>query len=339
MTTRATGDFLVDLAERLTPSCDPASIRAMMERASGGQLDPRRPDGRRASTLTRSGIPLEASVTGGRGQFTPALRYVTETGTQEPDFVSRLAAQLAAIRDVVAWLPNGDETVADMLQSFVATLFPDPAKVPAGDRFATWIGVAHHAAAPHHPARIKVYGKLTAPAALHRLCSTWPGFAGLASVPDNEKLIEPAGAAIEVDAHGEVNHKIYLRSRLCDIAVPMKLVRHFGDPAWEVLSELVRCGVDAAELHEHNFFVCRARGAGDPTFSLYLSARGTTDLTGLVGALASRHHGTTHAVDALALAAESCGASWRHSIAGLGFSADHGIDKLNVYGTPTWSAQ
>ncbi|WP_454198134.1 hypothetical protein [Nocardia sp. Marseille-Q1738] len=336
--TRTAGNFLVDLAERLAPSCDPAAIRAVMDRAGAGQTDARGPDGCRTSTLTTSGIPFEASVSGGGGRFSPAIRYVTETATRETRFCSRLAAQLAAIRDLVAWLPNGDETVADMLHSFVATLYPDPAKVSAQYRFATWIGVVHHAALQNHAARLKVYGNPTVvPGALDRLCSAWPGFAGLASVPEHEKLIKHASAGIEVDAHGEVNHKIYLKVRYDDVAVPMKLVRYFGDPAREVLSELARCGVDTAELHHHDLFVCRARGTGTPTFALYLGARKQYDLTWLVRELASRHHGTTDAVDALALAAESCGATWRYSIVGLGFSADNGVDKLNVYGTPTWS--
>jgi len=334
----AAGEFLVDLAERLTLRCDPATVRTVMERACGGQLDARGPDGLRASVLTISGIPFEASVTGGRGKFTPALRYTTETATQETAFGSRVAAQLAAIRDLVTWLPNADETVADVFQSFVTTLYPDPAKVRS--RYGTWIGVVHHTAAPHHVARIKIYcGLRVVPGALDRLCSTWPGFAGLASVPDQEKLIKPAIAAIEVDAHGDVNHKIYMRTRYNDVAVPMKLARYFGDPAWEVLSELVRCGVDAAKLHQYDYFVCRARGAGAPTFGLSLGTRQSgEDLTRLVYELASRHHGTTHAVDALAQAAESCGATCRYSAITLDFSADHGIDKLNVYGTPTWSA-
>ncbi|MEV6139366.1 hypothetical protein AB0L63_25605 [Nocardia sp. NPDC051990] len=334
----AAGEFLVDLAERLVPSCAPEPIRAMAERACSGQLDARGPDGKRASTLTISGAPFEASVSGGRGKFSPAVRYITETATQETEFSSRVSAQVAAIRDLVAWLPNGDEVVADMLQSFVAALYPDPAKVSARYRSATWIGVVHHAAAPHHAARLKVYGGPTiVPGALQRLCSVLPGFAGLASVPDHEELIKPAGAAIEVDALGNVNHKIYLKATRGDAAVPMKLTRHFGDPAWEMLSEFVRCGADAAKLHEYDWFVCCQRGAGDPTFGLSISARQGDDLTELVHEIASRHHGTTHAVDALAQAAESCGAIWHYSAIGLGFSADHGIDKLNVYGTPTWS--
>ncbi|WP_433710596.1 hypothetical protein ACQP2U_30295 [Nocardia sp. CA-084685] len=337
--TEAAGKFLIDLAERLTLRNDAAPIRAMMERACGGQLDALRPDGRRASTLTSSGVPFEVSVTGRRGKLTPALRYVTETATQETAFSSRVAAQLAAIRDLVAWLPNGDEAVAETLRSFVATLYPDPTKVPAGHRFATWIGIVHHAAAPHHAATLKIYGDLTiAPGALDRLSSAWPGFAGLACVPDHEKLIKPAGVAIEVDLHGNVTHKIYLRARNNDVGVPMKLVRYFGDPAWEVLSELVRCGVDAAELHQNVFEISAARSTGETTFAFYWAAKRRDDLTGLVGELAARHHGTTHGVDAMARAAESFGATWRYTGVGLGFSPDYGIDKLNVYGTPTWSA-
>lgn len=331
----AAGDFLVDLAERLTLRCDPGTVRAMIDRACGGQLDARGPDGHRASLLTISGTPFEVSVSGGRGKVTPALRYGTETATQEMAFSSRITAQFAAIRDLVTWLPNGDETVANMFESFVTTLYPDPAQVPA--RYGTWIGVVHHTAAPHQAERLKMYCGLTAvPGALHRLCDAWPGFAGLVSIPEQEKLIKPALAAIEVDAHGQVNHKIYLRARYDDVAVPMKLVSYFGDPAWEVLSELVQCGVDPAQLHQYDYFVCCARGADFPTFGL--GTRQGGDMTGLVRELASRHYGTTVAVDALAQAAESCGATWRYSSVGLS-SSDHGIDKLNVYGTPTWSAE
>ncbi|MBF6471651.1 MULTISPECIES: hypothetical protein [Nocardia] len=335
--TGAAGDFLVDLADRLSLGSDPEPIRTMLERACGGQLDPLGPDGHRASMLTVSGIPFEASVSGGRGKVTPAVRYITETATQETQFDLRLAAQLAAIRELVAWLPNGDEAAADMLQSFVTTLYPDPSEVSTRHRSATWIGVVHHAAAPHHAARLKVYGGLKiVPGALQRLCSAWPGFAGLATVPENEKLITPVAAAIEVDARGDVNHKIYLKARYDDVAVPMKLSRYFGHPAWELLSEFVRCGIDAAQLHRHDWFVCCSRGAGGTGFGLSLGSRQHTDFSGLVRELASAHYGSPYAVDALAEAAEACGAAWRYSAVGLGFSAGHGIDKLNVYGTPTW---
>ncbi len=289
--------------------------------------------------LTISGAPFEASVSGGRGKFTPAIRYITETATQETRFASRVAAQLASLRDLVAWLPNGDESVVEMLRSFVTTLYPDPSKVPAQHRSATWTGIVHHAAAPRHAARLKVYGGLKiVPGALDRLCNAWPGFAGLVTVPDHEKLISPVAAALEVDARGGVNHKIYLKARYDDVAVPMKLSRYFGHPAWELLSEFVRCGIDAADLHRHDWFVCCSRSASGTGFGLSLGSRKHTDLGDLVSELASRHHGSTYAVDALAEAAQSRGAAWRYSAVGLGFSTDHGIDKLNVYGTPTWSA-
>lgn len=329
---------MVDVAERLGLGCAPAPIRAMLERACGGQMGARRPGGHRASTLTRSGVPFEVSVSGGRGQVAPAVRYITESATDVLEPSARVAAQVAAVRDLVAWLPTGDEAVADLLQSFVATLYPDPATTPGRRQLATWIGAVHHAEEQHHAARLKVYGGVrTAPGAMQRLIDKWPVFAGLASVPDHEKLISRVIAAIEVDASGSVNHKIYLKGTHGDIAIPMKLVRHFGDQASEMLSELVRCGVDAADLHRYNFFVCCASRADAPTFGLTMGSREGQDLTGLARALASRHHGTTHAVDALAGAAESSGATWSYSAIGLGFSADHGIDKLTVYGTPTWT--
>ncbi|WP_280478094.1 hypothetical protein [Nocardia asiatica] len=336
--TEAAEKFLVDLADRLSLGSDPAPMRDILERACGGQLDALGPDGHRASMLTISGIPFEASVSGGRGTFSPAVRYITETATQEVTFGSRVTAQLAAIRDLVAWLPNGDRAVADLMQSFVTALYPDPSKVTAQHRSATWIGIVHHAAAPRHAARLKVYGGLRiVPGALDRLCDALPGFAGLATVPDHETLITPVAAAIEVDARGSVNHKIYSKASYDDVAVPMKLSRYFGHPAWELLSEFVRCGIDAARLHKHDWFVCCSRGATGTGFGISLGSRQRTDLSGLVSELASRHYGTTYAVDALARSAESCGAAWRYSAVGLGYSEEHGIDKLNVYGTPTWS--
>lgn len=328
VTTRVAEGFLVGLAERLTSNHDPALIRAVLERASGGQLSGRRPDGGRASTLTISGIPFEASVTGGSGKFASAIRYVTEPATQEIEFGPRVTAQIAAIRDLAALLPTGDERLADVFRTFVLTLYPQPARIPAQQRFATWIGVVHHAAAPHHVAGLKVYGNLRAePGVWQRLCRESPGFEALSPLPAQEKLIGPAGAAIETDVHGDLKRKVYFRTRPHNVAVPMKLVRHFGDPAWELLSELVSCGVDAATLHRYDLTVCCARG----TFALHLVAREGDDFTDLARALASRHHGSTHAVDALARAAEASGANWHYSAIGLGFSTDHGIDKLNVY--------
>ncbi|WP_327148012.1 hypothetical protein [Nocardia sp. NBC_01329] len=339
MTAELAADFLVDVVGRLSPDSDPAPIRAMVGRACGGQLKARAPDGRRACGLTASGVPFEASVSGGRGNLTPAIRYTTETATQETEFGTRVAAQRDAIRDLVAWLPGGGQTVTDMLWSFISALYPEPATLTGRYRSATWIGVVQDISAPHHAIRLKVYGfPHIVPGALTRLCSEWPGFAGLVSLPEDEKLFEQAFLALEVDADGGVHHKVYLRARRYDVAVPMLLIRYFGDPAWQLLSELVRCGADAAELHQHRYFVCCARGAGEPVFTLHMGAGRREDLTGLARELASRHHGTTHGVDTLARAAESSGAGWRYSAIGLGFSNTHGIDKLNVYGTPFWNA-
>jgi len=335
-TSTKAGEFLGDLVGRLTPECAPTTVRSVMEHACGGLLAERRPDGLRASTLTLSGLPFEASVSGGRGQFTPAIRYITENSTQEAEFSSRVAAQLAAVRDLVTWLPDGDCAVVDSLQSFVATLYPTPEKI-APYRSAAWFGIVHHPAAPHHISRLTIYGNPNVvPGTLNRLNTTWPMFAGLACAPDPESLIQLAGVAIEVDAHGDVKHKIYMRIRRNHVAAPMKLTRYFGDLAWEALSELVRCGVDAATLHQHDFLVCHARSVRDTTFTLYFGAGRDNDMPSLVRELALKHHGTTRSVDALTQAAASCEAAWRYSGVALGCSADNGVDKLNVYGTPTW---
>lgn len=333
----AAGDFLVAAAERLRLDSHPAQIRAMLDRACGGQLSGRAADGSRASGLTVTGIPFEASVTGGRGQLTPSLRYVTEAGSRYADFGSRLTAQLTAIEEVATPMPNGGDAVADTLRSFVAALYPDPASVPAQRHFATWLGVVHHGAAPDHAAGLKLYGSLKAdPNALDRLCAVRPEFAGLLPDSVNEDFVELYGAAIDIDANGIVSPKIYLRAKYGDIATPMKLVRQFGDPAWTILSELVRCGADAAALHRFQLFVCCGRRDGTPTFALYVDPRRRGDITALVRELAAHHHGTTAAVDALVQAAEVTGATWRYSVVSLGYSPTHGIDKLNVYCVPAW---
>ncbi|GAB2693960.1 hypothetical protein [Nocardia thraciensis] len=333
----AAGDYLVAAADRLHLACDPALVRTAVERACGGQLVSHGPSGGRASGLTLSGMPFEVSVAGGRGEYVPGIRYLTEAATQATGFDSRVDAQLAAIRDLIGLLPNGDETVVDRFRSFVATLYPDPAEVPARVRFATWIGVVHDAAVPHHVARLKLYGSASiVPGGIERLREGWPGFAGLMPVSEHDELFKYAVVALEVDVRGEVNHKVYLTSRNRDPAVPMKLVRHFGDPAWEALSELTRCGVDPARLHDHDFFVCFSRAAGVQSFALSVATRRFDDVTGVVNELAAKHHGTTHAIDVLAQTARSHGADWRWSAFGLGVSAENGVDKLNVYGTPTW---
>ncbi len=302
-------------------------------------MDTRTPDGSRSSGITLSGMPFEASVTGGRGHSARLLRYITETTTWEPEFAVRLQAYSAAIAEVFTWLPGGNDAVIDLLHSFVTTVYPDPAAIEPGRRLAMWLGIVHHPAEPEHIAGLKVYCSPTAAAdTVDLVARRWPGFAGLHPTPRSDTLFRRAGLALEVDARGDVRYKVYLRADSRDVAVPMKLIRYFGDPAWEVLSEFTRCGVDAASLHNFDYFVCCSRrDHEDPTYTISLATRRSDDLTELVRELAARHHGTTLTVDALAHAARSCGADWRYSALGLGFSPEYGIDKLNVYGTPTWA--
>ncbi|WP_067574959.1 hypothetical protein [Nocardia acidivorans] len=144
----AASDFLIAAAEFLALGIGPEPIRAMLDRACDGKLNALAADGSRASGLTVTGIPFEASVSGGRGRLTAALRYVTESGTEHIDFDSRLTT-----------------------------------------------------------------------------------------------------------------------------ATPMKLVRLFGDPAWELQSELVRCGADAATLYQFPFLISCGRRGNTPTFALQLGAR------------------------------------------------------------------
>ncbi|WP_227984188.1 hypothetical protein [Nocardia spumae] len=277
-------------------------------------------------------------MTGGRGQYSPALRYVTETTTWEPEFAVRREAYLAAIAELVAWLPGRNDPVTDLLHSFVTTVYPDPAAIEPGRRLAMWLGIVHHPTDPNHIAGLKVYCSPTVRSdVIETVSRRWPGFEGLSPIPENDDLFRTAGVAIEVDAHARVAHKIYLRARHRNVAVPMKLVRHFGEPGWETLSEFTRCGVDAADLHNFDYFVCRTRRDNEnASCTVTLMTKRSDYLAELARQLAGRHHGTTRAVDAMAHAARSCGATWRYSGLGLGFSAERGIDKLNVYGTPTW---
>lgn len=337
-TARSAGDFLVDVAERIGTGCTPESLRSVLLLACGGRLDTHTPRGSRSSGITLSGMPFEASVTGGRGHSARLLRYITETTTWEPEFTVRLEAYLAAIARLVSWLPDGNDEVVDLLHAFVTTVYPDPAAIEWGRRPAMWLGMVHHPAEPDRLAGLKVYCSGAARAdAFEAVSRRWPGFEGLCPIPVNDDLFRNAGLAIEVDAHARPTYKLYLRARSRDVAVPMKLVRYFGESAWETLSEFTRCGVDAAHLHDFSYFVCCTRhGDEDPSYTVSLATKRSDDINALVRELAVRHHGSTRAIDAMGHAARSCGAIWRSSALALGFSPEHGIDKLNVYGTPTW---
>ncbi|MEU6563133.1 hypothetical protein [Nocardia nova] len=340
MTTAAesAGDFLVTLSDQLGVDCVPQSLRTVLSVACGGRLDTRGPDGRRSSELSRSGIPFEVSVTGGRGRYAPAIRYVTETTTWRTAFADRLHAYLAAIAELAARLPPGNESTTDLLHAFVTALLPDPVATDPYCMPTMWLGIVHHPAEPNHPAVLKVY---CAPDAqtdpIEAVGRRWPVFRELSPVPADEEHIHCAGIAMEVDAGGHVKHKIYLRAASRNVAVPMKLVRYFGEAAWEVLDELVRCGIDAASLHEFSYYICCThREDGTRCFTVTLMLGSSCEYPELIRELASRHHGTTRAVDAMTHAAAACNASWHNSGLALGFSPGDGIDKFTVYGAPTW---
>ncbi|WP_433709638.1 hypothetical protein ACQP2U_24555 [Nocardia sp. CA-084685] len=98
----AAGEFLVDVANLLALSSDPVRLRAVLERRRRRMSESALASGSQASALTNSGIPFEVSFIGGRGQLTPPIRYVTETGSHHREFGTRLAAQFAAIADLAA---------------------------------------------------------------------------------------------------------------------------------------------------------------------------------------------------------------------------------------------
>ncbi|PPJ19831.1 hypothetical protein C5E45_32505 [Nocardia nova] len=334
---RSAGDFLVDVAQRMAPNCAADALRTVLRSACAGRLNARGPDGKRASQLTSTGMPFEISLTGGRGARTPAVRYGTEIIPPGRGNSARFIAQSAAIAELAAWLPVADKSVVETVDTFLEAIYPLDLRQSARKPLWTWLGVVHHVALPDQLAGLKVYGTPNAsPGAFERLCRAWPGFEGLFTLPNDEKYFAPIFVAIEIDGQGEVSQKVYLRPRSRDIALPMKLVRCFGDPAWEVLTELVECGVDAAGLHKNDFITCRARRGERTTFTLSFYPRRGENLDELASELAARHHGTLDAIDAMTHAAKATHAALTFSVLGLGFSPEFGIDKYTVYGTPAW---
>lgn len=327
--------FLDALRDRLVPDCDGALVRAVAERASAGAAPGGRGrfrDGRRTSVLTPSGVPFEASVSGGDGRTAAELRYVTEAGTAVPFFAHRLAAQRAAVGDLARWLAGGPAEAGAAgaeLQAFLDTLFPDPGAVPARTRLAALVGVVHRPDVPGHVARLKVYGNLAADGgSLARVAERWPPFARLAGALDGPTGARAHFATLEVDASGERVHKLYLRTRLADLDgdLPDGLDRR-----------------DVAPRDERGpVYLChRARPAGEgaggvegPAVSVHLPAKALgldpLGMASLARRLAERWHGATGHVDALADAAAAAGGTWAHTVVGLGRTGG----KLNVYMAP-----
>jgi len=330
------GAFLDELVPALVPGCDPAAVRATFAVAAAGYTVPRTSDGRRVSAITPSGVPFEASVTGGGGRAEPALRYVTETATGMPFFGPRLAAQRRALADLAARLPAGARDAAGELGCFVDTLFPDPPAIPARTRFATTFGLVHRADTPAAPAGLKVYGNLgLEPAALARLGDRWPALAVLAEPVDGLPFLVPHFATAEADAAGRLGHKLYLRTTIRANAASLSVAaRRFDACAADLLDELVECGA-APTWQRPVFLCCEDRADGAPRLSVHLPARsldlGPEAMLALARALAARHHGTTDAVDALTAAAARAGGPWTPTVVGVGLAPGGGLGKLNVY--------
>jgi len=332
----AVGAFLDELVPRIVPGCEAAAVRATFAVAAAGYTVPRTADGRRVSAITPSGVPFEASVTGGGGRAEPALRYVTEAATGMPFFGPRLAAQRRALDELAARLPAGAADAACELGCFVDTLFPDPPAVPARTRFATTFGLVHRADPPAAPSGLKVYGNLGLdPGALARLGDRWPDLAALAERVDGLPFLVPHFATAEAGGPGRLRHKLYLRTATRANAATLSVVaRRFDASAADLLDELAGCGATPAG-HRPVFLCCEVGPEDDALLSVHLPARaldlGPEAMLALVRGLAARHHGTTASVDALTSAAARAGGTWTPTVVGIGLAPGGGLGKLNVY--------
>jgi hypothetical protein len=346
--------FLDELSRRIAPGCDPAVVRATASAVvAGGRTSPRRHDGRRASVLTPSGVPFEASVTGGGGRSAASVRFVGETGTGLPFFGPRLAAQRRALDEVARWLPPTGPAEAGLaeLRGALDVLFPDPAAVPARTRFATFLGVVHRPEWPAHLAGLKLYGNLRAydpPATLVRLRDRWPAFRDMHDLVGDLSYLVPQFTTLEVDAAGRVGHKLYVRTRpgppgrhgsganATGLAV---LARRFGADLAPLADELRAAGVPP-EVWQRPLFLCCARHAAGVELSVHLSAAAlgldAAPIAGLAGGLAARH-GDPAGFAALAHAIDRAGGAdaWAITVVGVGLVAGGGLGKVNVYAAPT----
>jgi hypothetical protein len=312
----------------------------VLRRAMAGFTAARDRDGRRVSVITPSGVPFEASVTGGAGEPAATLRYITEAASSARFFAPRLAAQREALAELVGWLPPAARPAATELDEFVAALFPDPGGVPARTRVATWSGIVHRSESPRHIDRLKVYGSLAADeGALARLATTHEQFAELATAIAGLPGHVPHLAAVEVGRSGGTTHKLYVRTDRTDRPSLLSLAERLGADATGLVGDLDRWDTDGTGRARPSGFVCVQVGVdGRQELSMHLSSRALgldrAAMTELTRKLALRHHGTTAAIDALADAATTAGGTWSHSVVGIGVpaaGATPGTAKLNAY--------
>jgi hypothetical protein len=326
-------DILDALVAQLLPPDAAATARAVLACGGAGYTGARRRDGHKASWLTPSGVPFEASVTGGGDRLAPGFRFVTETATAMPFLGPRLVAQRAALDELVGWLPQAVQCrgVADDVDAFVTALFPDPAALPARTWFATSVGVVLDPDLPGGIAGLKLYGNVGVdPESLDRLAKRWPEYGDWAAA-DRSPWLGPSFAAIDIDADG-VRPKLYFAGRRADPAMVRAAVAAFGGDADPVLDELARCGVDDSIWARH--FVIQVGGEVSFHVSAKTLAADHARMVGLVALLAARHHGTTAGVDALAAAVP--GGKGRYTLAiGCGTPDRPSVGKFTVYLAPS----
>jgi len=357
--------FLDEMARRVVPACDPAVVRAVFARASAGYAGPRDRDGQRVSIITPSGVPFEASVTGGAGRPSAALRYVAETATAMPFFGPRLAAQRAALDDLIGWLPAPAQAAADHLRAAVDVFFPDPPLVPARTRFATTFGIVHRSEVPDGIAALKLYGNLGPDAsALGRLAERWPAFGPLCDPVVDLAFLSPHFATVEVDAAGRLGHKLYLRTRRANAAALAVLARRFGADVGDLRTLLGEAGVDDAAWRRPIFVCCEPGAGGDvasgaddrgPEMSVHLPGKalglGPAAMAELADRLVAEGDGDhrddaddrgggggggggRRALAAVRQAAGWAGGTWVTTVLGVGLRRGGGLGKVNVYVAP-----
>ena len=323
--------FAEHLARELVPACDRAGVRSAVGAALAGAAERPGRSGRRASVLTRAGVPFEASVTGGPGGPAPALRYVADPASAAPFFGPRLAGQRRVVDDLVARLGEPAEAARCEAARFLDAVFPDPAGVPARSRAAAFVGVVHDPVVATRPAWLKVYGNLGGDRpALRRLSETWAPFGEVAALVRDLPLA-PRLAALGLGASGARRHKVYLRPRDGVPGALTTVLHHLGADPSGLLPEIGRPG-GAAAVGRRSYVACEPRAEGDPVVTLYVPA---THLdAGRATELAQACHGSTAALDMVAAAAGASGRAWDLTAVGLGGPAGAPPASLTLYVAP-----
>ena len=134
--------FLDALRGSLVPGCDRDIVRAAFAVGRDRlRAVPAGETGGGPARSTPSGVPFEASVTGGAGRSAAVLRYVTEPGAGLPFFGPRLAAQRGAVADLAARLAPGPAPAARSCGPSWTCCSPTPARcrpAPASPASSAW---------------------------------------------------------------------------------------------------------------------------------------------------------------------------------------------------------